>query len=737
MIKTKFRELINVNNIFMMEERTILSNEMSQKQGFSQSFFGKLLDPDRRRTTFTVTFLVIALGMLVWAFAVRTSGEVADLHLSPATTSTVVGSPFNIDMTLDTQGNNVVAVKAVVQYNPANFSLVSIDTSSSVFGQGNTCVYNSKPCEIITQDASNGTAIITLAKPTPGVNTSTGLLGTIQFKALQPIVNPTAANITIQYVTFGSYADSDVILDDGNGTDILNSVTNTTVSAALEVPSGLSGTGASAIAADISWTAASAESTIVSYKVYRDGSQVGTSTTPNYQDTGLVPLTAYAYRVSGVDGAGRESVQSSSVSVTTLADTTAPSVPSNVTATGSAMDKVDVSWTAATDDVGVTGYKVYRNGSQIADVTSGTSYQDTGLTPSTTYAYTVLAYDAAGNSSAQSGSVNATTQTDSEAPTVPIGLSGTAVSISQVNLSWTAATDNVGVTGYKVYRCVGAGCSNFTQIGTPTNNSYNDTGLTVSTTYRYQVSAMDAEGNESSHSSTVNVTTNSDTTAPSVPTGLTATPASMTQIDLLWIASTDNVGIVGYRIFRDGVQVGTSSATNYSDTGLAKSTTYAYTVLAYDAAGNPSAQTAPVSATTFSDTSAPSVPTGLVGNAVSMTEIDLTWSASTDNIGVTGYRVFRNGTQIANVTSGTSYNDTGLTQNTSYSYTVLAYDADGNTSAQTAPVSVTTQKRTYSIVDFTQLVNEWLQTVSGSSVDIDQNDVVDTRDLGIMMSNWQ
>lgn len=705
--------------------------------GKQSRFLQRMLAPERRRTTFTVAFLVVALGALVWAFAVRTSGEVADLHLSPATTSTVVGSPFNVDMTLDTHSNNVVAVKAVVQYNPANFSLMSINTGSSVFGQGNTCVYNAKPCEIITQDAANGKAIITLAKPTPGVNTSTGLLGTLQFKALQPVVNPTAANITIQYVTFGSYADSDVILDDGNGTDILNSVTNTTVSAALEVPSGLSGTGASATTTSLSWTAASAGSTIVSYKIYRDGSQVGTSATPSYQDTGRAPLTAYAYRVSGVDGAGRESAQSSPTSVTTLADTTAPSVPSNVTTTGSAMDKVDVSWAAATDDVGVAGYKVYRGGSQIADVTSGVSYQDTGLTPSTTYAYTVLAYDAAGNSSAQSGSVNATTQADSEAPTVPAGLSGTAVSISQVNLSWAAATDNVGVTGYKVYRCTGSSCSNFTQIGTPTNTSYNDTGLTVSTTYRYRVSAVDAENNESAQSTSVSVATNSDTTAPSVPTGLTATPTSMTQVDLSWTASTDNVGVSGYRIFRNGTQVGTSSATTYSDTGLTKATTYAYTVLAYDAAGNPSAQTAPVSATTFSDTSAPSVPTGLAGNAVSMTEIDLTWSASTDNIGVTGYRVFRNGTQIADVTSGTSYNDTGLTQNTSYSYTVLAYDADGNTSAQSAPVSVTTQRRTYSITDFTQLVSEWLQTVSGSSVDIDQNDVVDTRDLGIMMSNWQ
>ena len=211
----------------------------------------------------------------------------------------------------------------------------------------------------------------------------------------------------------------------------------------------------------------------------------------------------------------------------------------------------------------------------------------------------------------------------------------------------------------------------------------------------------------------------------------------MTTIDLSWTASTDNVGVAGYRVFRDGTQVGTTSATTYSDTGLTKSTTYAYTVLAYDAAGNPSAQTAPVSVKTQSDTAAPSVPTGLTATATSMTTVDLAWTASTDNIAVTGYKVFRNGTQIADVTTGTSYSDSGLTQNTSYSYTVLAYDADGNSSAQTSGVSVTTFAKTYSISDFTALVSVWLQSVTDNPSDVNNDGVVNTRDIGIMMSSWQ
>jgi hypothetical protein len=90
-----------------------------------------------------------------------------------------------------------------------------------------------------------------------------------------------------------------------------------------------------------------------------------------------------------------------------------------------------------------------------------------------------------------------------------------------------------------------------------------------------------------------------DTTPPSVPTGLTATAISASQINLLWTASTDNVGVTGYNIFRGGTKVGTAVSNAYSDASLAASTTYTYTVSAYDAAGNTSAQSSSASATTL------------------------------------------------------------------------------------------------------------------------------------------
>ena len=84
---------------------------------------------------------------------------------------------------------------------------------------------------------------------------------------------------------------------------------------------------------------------------------------------------------------------------------------------------------------------------------------------------------------------------DTQAPTAPSNLGATAVSGNQINLTWTAATDNVGVTGYRVERCQGVGCTTFAQVGTPAGTSFNDTGLTAATSYSYRVRAADAVPN--------------------------------------------------------------------------------------------------------------------------------------------------------------------------------------------------------------------------------------------------
>ena len=290
---------------------------------------------------------------------------------------------------------------------------------------------------------------------------------------------------------------------------------------------------------------------------------------------------------------------------------------------------------------------------------------------------------------------------DTQPPTAPGNLTAT-VSGSQINLSWTASTDNVGVTGYRVERCQGASCTTFAQIATPTTTTYSDTGLGAGS-YSYRVRAADAAGNLSAYS---NIATGviPDTQAPTAPSNLTATAVSATQINLSWTASTDNVGVTGYLVERcqgasctTFAQIGTSAVTTYSDTALTASTSYSYRVRATDAASNLSAYSNVASATTSGvDTQPPTTPGNMTATAISGSQVNLSWTASTDNVGVTGYLIERcQGAGCSNwarllTVPGTTYSDTGLIPNTSYSYHVKATDAAGNFSPYSNVATATT-----------------------------------------------
>jgi chitodextrinase len=184
---------------------------------------------------------------------------------------------------------------------------------------------------------------------------------------------------------------------------------------------------------------------------------------------------------------------------------------------------------------------------------------------------------------------------DTTPPSVPTGLSESGATTSTVSLTWTASTDpDSAVAGYNIYR-------NGAKVGTSASASYTDTGLTVATTYNYSVSAYDPTGNTSALSTPITASTSTDTTAPTVPTGLTKTGATTTTISLSWAASTDpDSPVAGYDVYRGGVKVGTSTTTSYTDMGLSVHTTYSYSVAAYDSVPNTSAQSTALSATTNS-----------------------------------------------------------------------------------------------------------------------------------------
>ena len=190
----------------------------------------------------------------------------------------------------------------------------------------------------------------------------------------------------------------------------------------------------------------------------------------------------------------------------------------------------------------------------------------------------------------------------------------------------------------------------------------------------------------------------SDTAPPTVPGNLVASTTKKPSVVLTWDASTDNVGVTGYTIYRDGSKLATvgGSTLTYEDTAVQTVTTYTYTVDAFDAAANHSAQSAPVSANA-GDNVPPSVPAGVTATAgTTAQQVSVSWTASTDNVGVTGYTIYRGGTQLGIVSGSTlTYVDGTVAALTSYSYTVDAFDAAANHSAQSAAAAATTLQISY------------------------------------------
>ena len=293
-------------------------------------------------------------------------------------------------------------------------------------------------------------------------------------------------------------------------------------------------------------------------------------------------------------------------------DTTPPTAPGTPSFSNLTMTSATASWTAATDNKGVVGYDYKVNAGSWQSLGNVLSVNLTSLSPWTSYTVQVRARDAATNLGPASS--NSFTTPDTQAPTVPTGLSGSAPNSATVNLTWTASTDNVAVTGYRVYR-------GGSQIGTSATTSYSDTGRTGSTTYSYQVAAYDAATNVSALTTAVNVTT-PDTIAPTTPTSLSATAINPTRIDLSWGASTDSggSGLAGYKIYRGGSQINTTTSTTYSDTTVSGGTSYSYNVAAYDNATNTSAQSNTASATTLPVVTA------------SATDTDWRWKRTANNV---------------------------------------------------------------------------------------------------------
>lgn len=452
---------------------------------------------------------------------------------------------------------------------------------------------------------------------------------------------------------------------------------------------------------NLQWTPASDDIGVAGYRVFRSSGggapvQVAYVTGLSFENPNLSPSTPYVFTVYAMDTHGQPS-QGVSVSATTEAGI--PTAPGNVVAQVVSSTELTLTWTASTDDVRVVGYRIFRGTAPgnlvLAGTSTSTTFRGTNLIPNTTYYFAVAALDNLMNQSPVSATAQATT--DKGAPSKPTGLTAQPVNSVQINLSWAASTDDFTVAGYRVLR--GSNCGSLAQIGFATTTSYNSAGLQPSTTYCHAVVAVDNMGFASEQSAPAQATTTAGT--PTTPSGVTASAVSPTAVNLMWQPSTDDVGVAGYRVFRgippaEPVLVATATSTSLTSSGLTPSTTYCFHVVAVDQTGVVSANSATACARTLDppDTSAPTQPAGLTGQAISTTQTALLWAASSDNVGVVGYRIYRGvaGGALAMVGSGpgTSYADSALSPGTTYYYSVTAVDVAGNVSAKSALAAVTT-----------------------------------------------
>jgi chitodextrinase len=265
-------------------------------------------------------------------------------------------------------------------------------------------------------------------------------------------------------------------------------------------------------------------------------------------------------------------------------------------------------------------------------------------------------------------------------------------SAAQVTLAWDANTDP-NITGYKLYYGTSSRSYQFSvDVGKLTN--YVVTGLQQGVTYYFAATDYNVSGYESSFSNEVS-TAIANVTPPTVSMTAPTSGATVSGMVTVSASASDNVGVAGVQFKLDGANLGaeltTAPYTIPWATTLTLNGTRTLTAVARDAAGNTATSTA-VSVTVSNavpDTTPPSVPTNLSASAVSSAQMNLSWTASTDNVGVSGYTIYRGASQIA-TTSLTSYSDTGLSPSTAYTYTVAAYDAAGNVSALSAAASATT-----------------------------------------------
>ena len=471
-------------------------------------------------------------------------------------------------------------------------------------------------------------------------------------------------------------------------------------------PTNVTTTDITTTTAKVTWTAPTDNVGVAGYNVYVNDSETPVNgetlvTGTEYELKDLTAGTGYTVTVKAVDAAGNVSDGAAHTFTTNnAADTEAPSAPTNVVVTDVTTTTAKVTWSEAKDNVGVVGYNVYLNEAKVNEtLITTTEYDLTALTEETNYSVKVTAVDAAENESGRSEAATFTTPKtqDTEAPSVPAGVTASDVTQTGAKITWTAATDNVGVAGYNVY--LGESRVNTSPV---TVTEYELSGLTANTEYTVTVSAVDAAGNESARSDAATFTTleaeeEKDNEAPSVPAGVTASDVTQTGAKITWTASADNVGVAGYNVYVDETKVNTDKLVEGLElelTGLTPETEYTVTVSAVDAAGNESGRSAAFTFTTLKNEEPapekPSAPTNVKVSEITHTTAIVTWEPAAERAMAPGYNVYLDDKKQNELPiEGTEYKLTGLKVGTRYNVAVTVVDVDGIESDRTEEVEDT------------------------------------------------
>ncbi len=366
-------------------------------------------------------------------------------------------------------------------------------------------------------------------------------------------------------------------------------------------------------------------------------------------------------------------------------DNVAPSTPANPRVSLVAAGGMQVNWTASNDNApGFLGYEILRNDRVISPLVYGTSWIDpAGVIGDR---YFVRSVDPAGNRSATSAVL---VPGDNSPPSTPTGLVGTVLGDGSIQLAWTASIDNVGVASYRILR-------NGVEVSVAPGDAVTaNVGGLGAGAHWMQIRAVDPSGNASFKTPSIRVDIGGpDVQRPSVPGSPTATfDAATGLITFSWTASIDDTGVTSYGVLRNSAVVASvGGATTSTELDLGVGGHYLQ-VRALDAAGNQSSKTVPVFIDVVlaigPDTQRPSTPQNLTVAVSAGGSLAVSWTASTDNVGVTSYRVLRNLTEVAVVAGDqTTAAIAGLSAGNHY-VQVVALDAAGNESFRTAPVLVT------------------------------------------------